>query len=356
MTRIASALVCVTAFVVAAVSIPDAQGRAGAPPQGRGRGAGGGRGAGTIERIVVHGKSLEGNLEGDSADRAVSVYLPPSYGADQKRRFPTIYLLHGLGGTESTFLEPRAELQQSADRLAAAQGFNEFIVVTPNAFTLHGGSLYTASTTTGDWERYVAEDLVAYIDTNYRTVAQRMSRGIAGHSAGGYGALRIAMKRPDVFAHVYAMSACCAAPVELPPDVLAAAESIRTREQADATPRSTVHAMAAAWSPNPKNPPLFVDLPTNSGKALPQIVAKWNANALVPMVGQYVSNLNQYYAIGMEIGTADPLLEQNRQLHSTMTRLRIPHMFEEYDGGHADRLRERLESSLLPFFSRSLPK
>src|SRR5579885_2309527 len=52
--------------------------------------------AGHFERIVVHGRSLVGNLEGDSPDRKVSVYLPPSYASSPDRRYPVLYLLHGF--------------------------------------------------------------------------------------------------------------------------------------------------------------------------------------------------------------------------------------------------------------------
>ena len=146
--------------------------------QGRG-GRGAAPASGTVEKIVVHGKSLEGNLEGDSPDREATVYLPPTYTSDQSRRFPVIYLLHGYGGREDTFTERLASLQQSSDTLAAAQGFSSAIVVTPSAYTLHKGSMYSNSPTTGDWERFVADDLVAYMDTHYRTLANRMSRGLA---------------------------------------------------------------------------------------------------------------------------------------------------------------------------------
>ena len=138
------ALVLVLATLALHVVGLDAQRGRGAPPGGPG---GPGRGArataGTIERVTVHGKALEagraleGNAPGDSPDRAVTVYLPPSYAGDQKRRFPTVYLLHGAGGSDSTFLEGAA-LQASADRLAGAEGFSEFIVVTPNASTQKG--------------------------------------------------------------------------------------------------------------------------------------------------------------------------------------------------------------------------
>jgi enterochelin esterase-like enzyme len=371
-TRTTVCLVGVFAVVLAAGGVPDAQRRGGAPPQGPG---GPGRGAratvGTVERITVHGKALEGNLEGDSPDREVTVYLPPSYAADQARRFPVIYLLHGFGEHDGMFTNQFVRLHEGANRLAAAQGFSEQIVVTPDAFTLHKGSMYSNSVTTGDWERFIADDLVGYIDTHYRTLAHRMSRGLAGHSMGGYGALRIGMKRPEVFASLYSMSACCLTANRGRPDATdrsrdpqpewtAAADAIKTRAQAEEAARapgfgaSVILGWAAAWSPNPKNPPLFLDLPVTDGKDRPDIIAKWVANAPLEMVGQYAANLNAYYAIAIDVGTADGLLESTRQLHAAMTKLRIPHAYEEYDGDHTNRVRERIESSLLPFFARNL--
>jgi enterochelin esterase-like enzyme len=332
---------------------------------GRGGARGAGPGvpatAGRIETITVHGTSLEGNLEGDSPDRAVTVYLPPSYASDQSRRFPVVYLLHGYGGREDTFTARLASLQESGDRLAIAQGFSSAIVVTPSAYTLHKGSMYSSSPTTGDWERFIAEDLVAYMDKNYRTLPSRLSRGLAGHSMGGYGALKIGMKRPDVFGALYVMSACCLAANRNPrPETMAAAEAITTREQAEEAAKapgfgpSTTLASAAAWSPNPKNPPLFLDLPVKDGKVRPDIVAKWVANSPMEMLAQHAANLGKYYAIAVEIGTKDPLLRSNQELHAAMTRLRIPHYYEEYDGDHTNKVRDRVERNVLPFFARNL--
>jgi S-formylglutathione hydrolase FrmB len=102
-----------------------------------------------VERITVRGKALEGSAEIDSPDRAVTVYLPPGYAGDQKRRFPVVYLLHGAGWNETGFLEGPPRLQQSADRLAGAQGFSEFIVVTPSVSTAGKGGVYSAA-----WERF----------------------------------------------------------------------------------------------------------------------------------------------------------------------------------------------------------
>src|SRR5262249_16811279 len=205
-----------------------------------------------------------------------------------------------------TFTERLAKLAESADRLATAQGFSELIVVMPNAFTLHKGSMYSNSVTTGDWESFVAQDLVAYIDGHYRTIANRMSRGLAGHSMGGYGTFRIGMKRPDVFSSLYIMSACCLTPNRNPrPEAMAASEAIKTREQAEEAAKapgfgpSTSLASAAAWSPNPANPPLYLDLPVKDGKVRPDIVAKWVANAPLTMIDQYVGRLDRYYTIGI---------------------------------------------------------
>jgi S-formylglutathione hydrolase len=348
----ARAVALVTAVAVGLAVALQAQGRGGRPAA---------VGAGKVERVTVHGKALEGNLEGDSPDREVTVYLPPSYQSDQARRFPVVYLLHGYGGRDDTFTARLARLQESGDRLATNPGFSELIVVTPNAYTLHKGSMYSNSVTTGDWERFIAEDLVAYMDSHYRTEADRKSRGLAGHSMGGYGALRIGMKRPDVFMSLYSMSACCLTPNGEPrPERMADSEAIKTREQAEAAAAapgfgpSTSLASAAAWSPNPGNPPLFLDLPVKDGKVRPDIVAKWVANAPLEMVDRHASALQRYYAVAIDVGTKDNLIGSNQRMHEALTRLRIPHYYEEYDGDHTNKVRERVERNLLPFFAKNL--
>jgi len=346
--------------LVCAATVPYAQGRGGRGGGGAAPGGGGPR-VGTVEKITVHGKSLEGNLEGDSPDRVVLVYLPPSYAGEQARRFPVVYLLHGYGGTETTFTERLANLPDGGNRLDGAQGFSSAIYVMPSAYTLHKGSMYSDSVTTGNWEKFIAEDLVGYIDGHYRTLATRMSRGLAGHSMGGYGALRIGMKRPDLFGSLYLMSSCCLGANRNPSaEAMKAAEAIKTREQAEEAAKapgfgvSTTLASAAAWSPNPANPPLFFDLPMKDGKVRPDIVAKWVANAPLDTLDRYADNLKKYYAIGIEVGTKDSLYRSNQQLHEAMTRLGIRHGFEEYDGDHTNRVKERVDRNLLPFFARYL--
>jgi S-formylglutathione hydrolase len=317
--------------------------------------------AGAIERIKVHGPSLDGNLEGDAADRDVTVYLPPSYATERTRRYPVLYLLHGYGGTDSTWTGRLAALPEIADKLVAAGRTRDLIIVMPNAFSLHKGSMYSSSVTTGDWESYIAQDLVSYIDRHYRTIPDRLSRGLAGHSMGGYGALRIGMKRPEVFSSLYMLSACCLNPQTSPrPDAIAASEAIRTREDAVEAAKgrgfgpSLNLALAAAWSPNPTNPPLYLDLPIKDGKVQPDILAKWAANAPLVMLDQYIPSLKRHRAIAIDIGTSDSLLPPNQELDRMLTRLGVAHTYEEYEGDHTNRIADRLEKSVLPFFSTHL--
>src|SRR5580658_664578 len=142
---------------------------------------------GSVQRVVVHGKGLEGNLEGDSADRDVAVYLPPSYNAGGARRYPVVYMLHGFTddvdnwwGVKQHFINVPAVI----DKALASGSTQETIVVMPNAFTRYQGSMYSNSVTTGDWEDFVAGELVAYIDSHYRTIPEVASRGLSGHSMG----------------------------------------------------------------------------------------------------------------------------------------------------------------------------
>ena len=159
------------------------------------------------EHIKVHGAALEGNLEGDAVDRDVFVFLPPSYSKEKSRRYPVVYALHGYSiGAEQWTHE--IHVPQAIEG-AFALGAKEMIVVLPDSKNIYNGSMYSSSVTTGDFEKYIWHDVVSYIDAHYRTIPNRTSRGLVGHSMGGYGASRIGMKHPDVFGALYIMSPCC---------------------------------------------------------------------------------------------------------------------------------------------------
>src|SRR6185312_11512319 len=209
---------------------------------------------------------------------------------------------------------------------AFAAGVPGMIVVLPDTQTLYNGSMYSSSVTTGDWEGFITRDLVAYIDSHYRTLADRRSRGLAGHSMGGYGTARLGMKYPDVYGALYIMSPCClSARAAPPPAAMAALEAVKGPEDAaklDFLPKATL-AVAAAWSPDPTKPPLYLDLPTANGAVDTSVVARWAANAPLAMLDQYAFNLKRYGAIAIDVGDQDGLRVDAGELHRRMSDLGV---------------------------------
>jgi enterochelin esterase-like enzyme len=309
----------------------------------------------TLERIKVHGRSLENNLERNAADRDVLVYLPPSYQREGKRRYPVVYALHGYSiGAEQWSKE--IHLPQTIEG-AVATGAREMIVVLPDSKTVHNGSMYSSSVTTGDFEHFIARDLVAHIDRQYRTLPRRESRGLAGHSMGGYGTTRIGMKHAGVFGALYIMSPCCLSVRPPPPaEMLKALAEVKTPEDSARLtffPRATL-ATAAAWSPNPDNPPLYLDLPVVDGQPQPEVLGKWAANAPLAFLDQYVGNLRSYAAIAIDVGDQDGLRVDSARLHAEMRRYGLSSTFEEYAGTHTSGVAVRFQNHVMPFFSKHL--
>lgn len=311
----------------------------------------------TVDHIKVHGKSLEGNLEGDAVDRDVFVFLPPSYAKEKSRHYPVVYALHGYSiGAEQWTHE--IHVPQTIEG-AFAQGANEMIVVLPDSKTLHNGSMYSSSVTTGDFENFIARDLVAYIDAHYRTIPDRLARGLVGHSMGGYGATRIGMKHSDVFGSLYIMSPCCLSPRPAGPgrpEVEKELESVKAPEDSAKLSffaRAQL-ASAAAWSPDPKNPPLYLDLPLKDGQPQPEVLAKFTANAPLAFIDQYIGNLRQYRAISIDVGDQDGLRIDTAKLHDVLDKYGIANTFEQYSGTHTSKVADRFQNHVLPFFSKNL--
>jgi len=311
----------------------------------------------TVGRIKVHGTALEGNLEGDAVDRDVLVFLPPSYAKEKSRRYPVVYALHGYSiGAEQWSAE--IHVPQTIEG-AFAQGANEMIVVLPDSKTLHNGSMYSSSVTTGDFEQFISHDLVSYIDAHYRTIPNRLGRGLVGHSMGGYGSTRIGMKHADVFGSLYIMSPCCLSPRPPGPpnpELEKTLGAVKTAEDSAKLPFFTRAqlATAAAWSPNPKNPPLYLDLPMKDGVAQPDVLARWTANAALAFVEQYIGNLRQYRGISIDVGDQDGLRVDSGKLHDILDKYGIANSFELYQGTHTSKVADRFQNHVMPFFSRNL--
>ena len=324
---------------------------------------------GVIHTIDVPAPSLRGNLVGDSDKRAVSVYLPPRYSSDAGRRFPVIYLLHGFAADHRAFIRGAYQdlnLRVSMDSLIAAGKVQPMIVVTPNARNRFDGSFYANSPVTGRWEDFVSKDLVRDIDRRYRTIAKPASRGIAGHSMGGYGALTVAMRTPGVFSAVYALSPCCLGPqytdLTFPGRVETWKRAVAVKDtsqiRAAGFHANLLMALTAVYSPAPNRPPLFIAYPfvprDSSLIADSASLARWDPP--LTQLARYRRNLTQL-KIGIDAGDSDGLADipvNARALDGELTQLGIEHFFEIYEGDHGNRVRERLERVALPFFSRHL--
>ncbi len=176
---------------------------------------------------------------------------------------------------------------------------------------------------------------------------------------GGYGASRIGMKHSDVFGSLYIMSPCCmaargAGPVNA--ETSKALEEVKT--PADSAKLSfglrAQLASAAAWSPNPKNPPLYLDLPVKNGEVQPDVIAKWAANAPLAFVDQYIGNLRQYRGIAIDVGDQDGLRVGAAKLHEILDSYGVANTFEVYPGTHTSAVAVRFQKFVMPFFGKNL--
>src|SRR3954462_2106333 len=328
---------------------------------------------GTLISVTMHCSALEHNLLGDPADQRVDIYLPPGYDPKSNRRYPVIYFLHGLLGQPDDFTKPTFQgmtVEGALDTLIAAGKVKPVIAVVPNGRNRYGGSYYANSSVDGNWEDYIVRDLVTYIDSHYRTLPSAKSRGLAGHSMGGFGALRIAMKHPDVFGAVYAISPCCVGiPTELPPSnpVWATVRSMDSVSeiwslfnQGKIEPLEVV-SFTAALLPNPAAPPLYVTLPVvgEAGQAHydSATYARWIRETPLNMASRYAANLRRLRGIAFDVGLSDQFVHIPRTtqaLSDTLDALRIKHTYERFDGDHRNRLGARMSSRVLPFFARTL--
>lgn len=259
------------------------------------------------------------------------VYLPPSYPRQRARRFPVAYYLHGYGGNESDWLS-RADIAGVMDSLVA-QGLPEMILVLPDG----DNGWYTTWAEPPDpaacardstlaeaaaafcvahlrYDEYVATDLVAHIDSTYRTLADRRHRGIAGLSMGGYGAVTLALRRSDVFAaaasHSGAVSPFYAGahPYADPPRYYTSPDSL-----------------AAAWGPT---------LSMRRAAAFGADTVNWWERDPAHLVRTLLGVHRAVPALFLDVGTADDFVDENRAFHSELTALGVAHEYAEWPGRH----------------------
>ncbi|QOI96495.1 MAG: esterase family protein [Flammeovirgaceae bacterium] len=322
---------------------------------------------GQLIRDSIVSKSLANTLTGENAVRQVAVYLPPGYNTSTKR-FPVLYLLHGIGDDQETFTGDTTRYNNIQDLMnagIAAKKFGEMIIVMPNEKTNWFGSFYSNSTATGNWANFTAIELVRYIDSKYRTIPNENSRAVAGHSMGGYGAITLAMTYPEVFSVTYGMNSAficfCGEIKPSNPDIVKFVKSTSYEDLLETKSLIAIGMLTVsqAFSPNTNNPPFYADKPYKmvGTKLIPDTNTynKWIANNPVQMAERFKSNLAKLKAIKFDSGSEDEFLfivENNRLFSKKLTTLKIPHQFEEYNGDHRNRLwglRGRIYNDMIPF-------
>lgn len=318
-----------------------------------------------IVDVTVHSAGLEHNLLGDPADQNVSIVLPAAYAQDTTRRFPVLYFLHGY--SDPTPRHQAADLFAKAlDHLIAAGNAQPFIMVFPNAINKYRGSFYANSPTMGNWDDYIVRDVVGFTDSHYRTVADPAHRVLAGHSMGGYGALTLGFRHPDVFSFLYAMSPCCTdligdsgpsnfawravGALQSPEDVPAALTKGQFFVAADA-------AMDAALAPDPKSKtygdPPFI-LVNGQIRTDPDAFSRITANMPANMVFPLLKNILQLSGIFIEYGAQENfshIVLGAQEVSARLAQAGVPHTLDVFQGDHIDHISNRVANHLLPWVS-----
>ncbi|HEY6412686.1 MAG TPA: alpha/beta hydrolase-fold protein [Edaphobacter sp.] len=314
----------------------------------------------------LRSEKFAGNKIGTSPVRKMVVYLPVGYDG-ATTRYPVIYFL------PTPFASYRADFDQRDaqglfDRAIAAGVIGKFILVSVDMTTPLGSSWYVNSPVTGNWEDFMVQDLVPYIDANFRTLPNRNSRGIAGDFMGGYGAIRFGMKHPDVFGSVYALH-----PVGTGSgvqtmfsrpnwDLLANATSLDAVKKDGFSQIFT--AIFQAHLPDPDRPPLFIDLQAHKdGDRFvvdAAVTERLRNNFFIEsMVPQYADNLKSLRGFKFDWSRSDTNYDHvyaNQALTHKLNEFGIAHEAEEYNGTWGGNWGEdgRVYTDVLPFFEKHL--
>jgi S-formylglutathione hydrolase FrmB len=303
-----------------------------------------------VVKILKHSsKFLRENPLNDSFEREVYVYLPPGY--DGKQRFPVVYCLTGFTGRGKMLLNDSAftpNLAERMDKLIDAGLCKPMIVVMPDCFTFFGGSQYINSTATGNYEDYLTEELVSFIDENLATISDKNSRAVMGKSSGGYGALICGLRHAGTFGLICSTAGDCYFEMCYLPDFAKAFRAIKgnpkkllakfwdENEKKGKTDFDGLNiiGMSACYSPNETDFDLPFDLQT--GEIRQDIWQKWLEHDPVRLVEKYAENLKSLKLLFIDAGTRDEfnLDIGAKVLCERLKKYEIPHIHEEFDDGH----------------------
>jgi S-formylglutathione hydrolase len=316
---------------------------------------------GKVLTVKVHSPSIENNLLGDSEFRKVSVYLPPGYDQNSDRNYPVIYMLSDMNGTNEDWFHISGNqlLTEIVDKSIRSGKIKPMIMVFPDGKNKFGGCWYTNSPVSGNWEDFVVNDLVNYIDQNFRTLPFAMSRGIAGKGMGGYGALKLATTNPGVFSAVYSLNALVDFETLINQPYIWD-NSFKTAALATKYPTNDEFAnklmgMAVAFAPDKTKKSVYGNLPKSENGEISEVVyQKWLKHDPMFMIQENLKNLRALKTINIDCSTAENIIMLNSRYAEVLTGKRIKHSFTHFEGNGNEVLLSRVTGIMLPVFSENL--
>jgi hypothetical protein len=317
----------------------------------------------------IRSENFAQNKIGVSPIRNLVIYLPAGY-ERSSARYPVIYFM------PTPFDNYRAPFEKNNaqglfDRAVQAGVIDKFILVCVDMTTPVGSSWYVNSPVTGNWEDFVVQELVLFVDRNFRTLASRDSRGIAGDFMGGYGALRFGMTHPEVFGSVYALhpvgTGSGLSPMYSLPnwETLANAKSLDDLDKEVYSRSRIFTSIFQAHLPNVSKPPLYIDLQAHKEgdrlKIDSAVTARLRENFFIEsLIPRYADNLKSLRGLKFDWARSDPNQDHvyaNQALTHKLNEFGIVHEAEEYNGvwgtgnwGESG----RIFTEVLPFFQRNL--
>ena len=316
----------------------------------------------------LRSENIAHNKAGTDPVRRMLVYLPAGYDQSSSQRYPVIYFLPNPFEDSYRFDFDHRNAQDLFDRAIAEGVIKKFILVAVDMNTPLGTSWYVNSSATGHWEDFMIQELVPYIDANFKTLRNRDSRGIAGIFIGGYGAIRFGMCHPDVFGSVYAMHPVgtgtgIRVSAAIPKwEILAHAKSMNDVKQDGGTQIFTT--MFQAHLPNPGKPPLFIDLlACQEGDRLiidAKLMERFRNNFyLETMIPQFADNLKSLRGFKFDWSRNDANFDHvyaNQAFTHKLNEFGIIHEAEEHNGAFgADwGFDGRFYTDALPFFQKHM--
>jgi enterochelin esterase-like enzyme len=307
--------------------------------------------AGELHELTFESAVLRDNPLGDPASRPLLVYTPPGW--PDGGPYPAVWTIQGLLGQTDQWRErpPFGEtFYERLDRMIVAGTCRPVVVPMPDCWTSYGGSQFLDSAGTGRYMTYLCDELVPWVDERFATAPTNASRAVQGKSSGGYGALVLAMLRPDVwgalgavagdagFEHVYLQGF---APTWSLLREHGSVESFwrwmreQPRHSPDVMAAVNTIAMAACYSPGPEGEPVLpIDLA--DGSLRDDVWERWLARDPVRMLDDHVDALRRLRAISLECGRQDEfnIYVGTTTLHRRLDDAGIEHRFELFDGGH----------------------